>query len=188
MTILMRDGAILYSGGANGAEAEFGIQAERFGVEEINFTFEGHQIARSRGVRVLTRDELLKGDVSLAYVSKLMHRTYTDAPLIRKVLQTIWYQVNSGQEIYVVGAVLSDGTVKGGTGWGAEFAKLCNKPIFVFDQGRNAWLTWKEDRWIPPPGGPAIRIGNPRFTGTGTRFLAENGRTAIRELFARSFA
>ena len=186
--MLKKEECVLYSGGAAGAEAEFGAQAEAHGIEEVNFTFEGHALARSRGVRVLSREELAKGDVSLSYVSRLMNRSYTDAPTIRKVLQTIWYQVNAGQEIYVVGAVLPDGTVKGGTGWGAEFAKLCNKPIFVFDQGRNAWLTWKDEKWVAPPGGQAIRIGNPRFTGTGTRFLEENGRKAIRELFARSFA
>jgi hypothetical protein len=186
--MLRKEECVLYSGGAAGAEAEFGAQAEAHGIEEVNFTFEGHAIGRPRGVRVLSREELARGDVSLSYVSRLMNRSYTDAPTIRKVLQTIWYQVNSGQEIYVVGAVLPDGTVKGGTGWGAEFAKLCNKPIFVFDQGRNAWLTWKDEKWVAPPGGQEIRIGNPRFTGTGTRFLEENGRKAIRELFARSFA
>ena len=33
---------------------------------------------------------------------------------------------------------MPDDTVKGGTGWGAEFAKLCNKPLFVFDQDKDA--------------------------------------------------
>ncbi|MGC4085378.1 MAG: hypothetical protein QM736_25465 [Vicinamibacterales bacterium] len=113
---------ILFSGGAAGAEAEFGACAERHGIEEVNFTFDGHPIVRHRGVRVLNHEELQNGDVSLAYVSKLMHRRYTDAPTIRKVLQTIWYQVNNGQEIDVIGTVLDDGTVRGGTGWGAEFA------------------------------------------------------------------
>ncbi len=32
--------------------------------------------------------------------------------------------------------------MKGGTGWGAEFAKLCNKPFFVFDQDRDGWFRW----------------------------------------------
>src|SRR3954470_24284707 len=95
---------ILFSGGAQGAEAEFGACAERRGIEEVNFTFEGHKIVRRRGVRVLNHEELQNGDVSLAYVSRLMHRRFTDAPTIRKILQTIWYQVNSGQEIYVIGA------------------------------------------------------------------------------------
>ena len=69
----------------------------------MNFTFDGHIEARRRGIRVLNHEELQAGDVSLEYVSRLMHRRYTDSPTIRKVLQTLWYQVNSGQEIYVVG-------------------------------------------------------------------------------------
>lgn len=32
---------ILYSGGAPGAEAEFGAQAERSGLEEVNFPLRG---------------------------------------------------------------------------------------------------------------------------------------------------
>jgi hypothetical protein len=126
--------SILFSGGAPGAEGAFGACAERYGIEEVNFTFEGHKIVRHRGVRVLNHEELQNGDVSLAYVARLMHRRYTDSPTLRKVLQTLWYQVNSGQEIWVVGTILDDKTVRGGTGWGAEFAKLCNKPLHVFDQ------------------------------------------------------
>ena len=139
--------SILFSGGAPGAEAAFGACAERRGVEEVNFTFEGHRIERHRGVRMLNHEELLGGDVSLEYVSRLMHRRYTDSPTIRRVLQTLWYQVNHGQEIYVIGTILDDGTVRGGTGWGAEFAKLCNKPLCVFDQDKDTWLIWSGDRW-----------------------------------------
>src|SRR5215468_3922509 len=156
---------ILFSGGAPGAEATFGAAAERHGIEEVNFTFDGHKIERHRGVRVLNHEELQNGDVSLAYVSRLMHRRFTDAPTIRKILQTIWYQVNSGQEIYVIGAVLEDGTVRGGTGWGAEFAKLCNKPLHVFDQDKNSWFTWTGSGWERTAGdGPVIT--HVHFTGT----------------------
>ena len=88
----------------------FGACAEQHGVEEVNFTFEGHPIARHRGVRVLNHEELQNGDVSLAYVARLLNRRYTDSPTIRKVLQTLWYQINNGQEIYVVGTILGDGT------------------------------------------------------------------------------
>src|SRR5258705_9962332 len=97
--------SILFSGGAPGAEAEFGACAERHGVEEVNFTFDGHTVARSRGIRALNHEELQAGDVSLEYVSRLLHRRYTDAPTIRRVLQTLWYQVNHGQEVYVIGAL-----------------------------------------------------------------------------------
>ena len=178
---------ILFSGAANGAEAAFGAAAERHGIEEVNFTFEGHKIARQRGVRVLNHEELQAGDVSLEYVSRLMHRRYTDAPTIRKVLQTLWYQVNSGQEIYVVGTIQDDATVRGGTGWGAEFAKLCNKPLHVFDQAKNAWFSWTGEDWRKRSSVEAPLITHPHFTGTGTRTLQENGKRAIDALFDRSF-
>ncbi len=175
---------VLFSGAAGGAEAEFGAAAERRGIEEVNFTFEGHNDARTRGIRVLTHSELKQGDVSLAYVSRLMHRQYRDTPLFKKVLQSIWHQVNNGQEIYVVGRILDDGTVKGGTGWGAEFAKLCNKPLTVFDQDEDGWFRWTGDGWAAES---APVITHPHFAGTGTRFLRDNGREAIEALFQRSF-
>src|SRR5215467_818445 len=165
---------ILFSGAAPGAEAEFGACAERHGIEEVNFTFDGHQESRRRGIRVLNHEELLAGDVSLEYVSRLMNRRYVEGPTIRKVLQTLWYQVNAGQEIYVVGTILPDTTVRGGTGWGAEFAKLCNKPLFVFDQEKSAWFKWTGSLWqqLDAASGPIIT--HPHFTGTGTRTLQAN--------------
>ena len=114
----------------------------------------------------------------------LVRLRYRDTPLFRRVLQSIWHQVNNGLEVFVIGQILDDATVKGGTGWGAEFAKLCNKPLFVFDQTRDAWHCWNGDAWdeISSP-----VIGQPRFTGTGTRFIQQNGERAIEELFERSF-
>ena len=179
---------ILFSGGAPGAEAAFGEAAERHGIEEVNFTFEGHKMARTRGVRMLNHEELQAGDVSLEYVSRLMQRRFTDARTIRKILQTLWYQINHGQEIYVIGTVLPDGTVRGGTGWGAEFAKLCNKPLHVFDQAKNCWDRWTGTEWTVCDGANAPVITHPHFTGTGTRELHENGKRAIQDLFKRSFA
>jgi hypothetical protein len=114
-----------------------------------------------------------------------MHRRYSDAPTIRKVLQTLWYQVNAGQEIYVIGTLqLDDQTVRGGTGWGAEFAKLCNKPLHVFDQEKNGWFCWSGTEWN---GCDVPEITHPHFTGTGTRTLNDNGRQAIEALFTQSF-
>lgn len=175
---------VLYSGGAPGAEQFFGEKAEEWGIEEVNFSFEGHQSERKRGVRMLTSEELALKDVSLTYVSKLMNREYTRAPLFRKVLQSICWQVSSGLQVIVVGAIQPDNTVKGGTGWGAEFAKICNKPLLVYDQPRKGWFAWQDDQWVPVQ---RPRIEQPRFTATGTRFLDDAAREAIQELFAQSF-
>ena len=77
---MRREDCILYSGGAPGAEGAFGAQAERYGIDEVNFTFEGHTLVRHRGLRVLNHEELLAGDVSLEYVARLMNRRYTEGP------------------------------------------------------------------------------------------------------------
>jgi hypothetical protein len=184
-----REDVILFSGGAQGAEAEFGACAERFGIEEVNFSFEGHKPVRTRGLRVLNHEELYTGEVSLAYVSRLMNRRYPDTPTFRKILQSIWYQVNHGQEIYVIGAIQPDQTVRGGTGWGAEFAKLCNKPLFVFDQERSNWFEWDGDasKWTERTGSNEPVITHVHFTGTGTRTVNAAAQKAIEGLFARSF-
>lgn len=181
---MRREDCILFSGAANGAEAEFGATAERFGIDEVNFTFDGHNDARRRGIRTLTGVELKQGDVSLAYVSRLMHRRYPDTPLFRRVLQSIWHQVQNGREIYTIGKLQPDDTVVGGTGVAAEYAKMFNKPVFVFDQERDGWFHWTGDAWEPTKD-PVIR--QPLFCGTGTRFLRDNGKAAIADLFARTF-
>ena len=175
---------VLYSGGAAGTEQFFGALAEGWGIEEVNYSFEGHQIERQRGVRVLTNEELALKDVSLSYVSKLMNREYTRAPLFRKVLQSICWQISSGNQIIVIGNIQPDNTVKGGTGWGAEFAKICNKSLLVFDQARNDWFCWEDESWkqVTQP-----VITHSHFTATGTRFLEDNGRDDIQGIFTRSF-
>jgi len=83
----------------------------------------------------------------------------------------------------VVGKILNDGTVKGGTGWGAEFAKLCNKPLCVFDQDAKEWLRWNQNRW----GKTSPKIKKKRFSGGGTRFLTVEGKKAIADLYSVSF-
>ena len=175
---------VLYSGAAQGSEAEFGKVAQKFGVQEVNFTFDGHKIFRTRGVRVLTTGELLKGDVSLAYLSKLMNRKYNTGPMFKKVLQSIWHQINNAEEVFVVGTILDDNTVKGGTGWGAEFSKLCNKALHVYDQEQHTWFKWSKENWKHED---QPKIKNKSFAGTGTRFLNSQGKKAIKELFECSF-
>lgn len=183
----MADTPTLFTGGAPGAETVFGEAAERYGLAEVTFSFEGRQMARSRGLRLLSDDDLALRDVSVQYVTRLMGRSYpgqADEPAFRKLLQSICWQVASGQEVFVVGEILPDGTVRGGTGWGAEFAKLCSKPLFVYDQQRGAWFRWEQTRWT------LVRnpfVSKARFTGTGTRALTQDGAQAIRQLFERSF-
>jgi len=174
----------LYSGGANGAEEEFGALAEKWGVNEVNFTFDGHKQTRSRGRYELSPRELAAGDVSLVYVSRRLNRTYSEGSLIRRVLQTIWHMVSRSQQVFVIGEIQPDGTVKGGTGWSVELARMWNKTLWVFDQEKNAWYRWDGQDFVP--GTPIIE--SIHFTGTGTRYLNDAGKAAVLDLFERSFA
>ncbi|MBA3019337.1 MAG: hypothetical protein KJ550_03025 [Proteobacteria bacterium] len=178
-----RSNITLYSGGHKGAEAEFGKLADRWGIQEVNFSFEGHDIERDRGVRVLTPEELEKGNVSMEIVSTRMGRNYSKAEKIRKVIQSIFHMVNNGYHVVAVGWIQPDNTVKGGTGWGVELAKLFNRPVSVYDQERKGWFFWKDNRWVAET--PVIT--DKTFVGTGTRNLSDEARIAIRELFESSF-
>ncbi|MDC3953483.1 hypothetical protein [Polyangium jinanense] len=175
----------LYSGGAKGAEAAFGACAERWGLTETNYSFEGHTLReRTRGVQVLSEADLRRGDFSLVYVSKRLGRVLSEIPLVRNVLQTIWYQINAAREVFVVGQIQDDGTVRGGTGWGAELARLWKKPLYVFDQQKRTWFRWSGTAWematLP-------MIKSEAFAGIGTQNLTDDGKQAIEELFQRSF-
>lgn len=173
----------VYSGGAAGAEAAFGEAAELAGAREVNYTFTGHVQTRTRGAHPLTEQELQAGDVSLAYVSRRLRRDYAEGVQIRRVLQSLWHQVSSSQVVYVIGAIQEDGTVTGGTGWSVELARMWNKRLWVFDQDKEIWFRWNGEDWVE--GKPTLDAAT--VCGTGTRYLSESGRQAIRELFARSF-
>ncbi len=172
----------LYSGGLKGAEATFGECAEKWGIREVNFTFVGHEMERVRNVKFLTEEDLRRGDVSMEIVCQRMGRTYTNVNKIRRVMQSIFHMINSGYQVFAVGTIKEDGTVKGGTGWGVELAKFFNRPLSVYDQDRRQWFNWQDKGWIQ---GEAL-ITHETFVGTGTRNLTENGRDAILKLFEHS--
>jgi len=176
----------LYSGGAAGSEACFGEQAERFGLTEVHFSYPGHEPVRERGLCVLSERDLRKGDVSLAYANRRMARSFELSHAFRRILQTQWHQVHSVDQVLVVGELCDDGTLRGGTGWAGELAKIWGKPLWVFDQPRERWFRWSgEDSLWHESGSPQIE--HARFCGTGTRKLTAAGRRAIELVFEESF-
>ena len=177
---------ILFSGGAPGAEAEFGACAERHGIEEVNFTFDGHTEARRRGVRVLNHEELQAGDVSLEYVSRLMHRRYTDSPTDP---QGAADALVSGQQrpgdlrhrrrSRTTGPCAA--APAGAPSSPSSVTSRCSSSIRKRTAGSNGPAR------IGRAGRTAPTITHPHFTGTGTRKVHDNGKRAIEDLFTKSF-
>ena len=113
-----------------------------------------------------------------------MNHNFNTGKLFKKALQSIWHQVNCAEEVFLVGHILGDAMVKRGTGWGAEFSKLCDQLLHVFNQEQNLWFKWSQDSWKTEK---HPKIKNKNFAGTGTRFLSANGKKVIKELFETSF-
>jgi len=173
----------LYSGGHAGSEETFGRCAERWGCQEVNFSYSGHKITRDKNVIKLSVDEMKAGDISMEIVSRHMRRNYSEVEQIRRVTQQIYHIVTNADHIFAIGLILANDTVKGGTGWGVELAKFFNRTVSVFDQERNDWFSWKDKKWVADK--PVIF--NNTFAGTGTRNINDAGKEAIEDLFGRSF-
>ena len=174
----------LYHGGLKGAETAFGELAEQYGAGEVIFTFDGHRLNRERNAVTLSEEELQRGDISMEIASRMMNRTYYETEKIRRVLQAIFHMVNKGHQVFVIGTIIEDNSVKGGTGWAVELAKLFNRPLHVYDQNQAGWFTWKNDSWQPEET-PIIAYDT--FVGSGTRYLSDDGKAAIEKLYADSF-
>ncbi len=175
----------LFSGGARGAESTFGSYAESWGMKETHFSFDGHPfLERERGVVVLGEDDLKKGDFSLVFASHRLGRRLSEIPNIKRILQTVFHQISAANEVFVIGALQENGTVRGGTGWGAELARLWSKPVAVFDQEKGTWFRWDATQWVRDD---APTIERRQFAGIGTTALTTEGAKAIRELYERTF-
>ena len=169
-------------GGHKGAEAEFGRAAERWNVVDTTVSFEGHQMDRAHNVDQLSDDLLEKGHVSMEFVFQRMGRRFARGKGLRRVIYSMFHVVTRSKTLYAIGWIQEDGTVKGGTGWGVELAKVFNRDVNVFDQDKNAWFTWNGVTWDKSE--PVLPSAP--FSATGTRNLTESGKQAIHGLFERS--
>ncbi len=172
------------TGSAKGSEQAFGEAAERWGLSEINFTFAGREPKRSRGLEILSEDALDRGNVSDPYINAQLHRSFPRTETFQRIFKMIWHQVATAGEVFAIGDLQEDGTVRGGTGWGVELARHFHKTVYVFDQGREQWFQWADDEWQSVDA-PVIK--RTRIAGTGTRFPSEAAIAAIDSLFERSF-
>ncbi len=91
--------------------------------------------------------------------------------------------VNNGFQIFVVGWIQEDATVKGGTGWAVELGYLFNRPLSIFDQDKSRQFTWHNNAWVEA----LPQIAHTTVASADTRNLTDAGKTAIQYLFKRSF-
>ena len=106
-----------------------------------------------------------------------------------------WAQVKYADAVFAVTTLLQAGDKidltriakipqgKGGTGYAIQMAINEGKPVYLFDQVRNQWFTYKNNAWVKTD----IPILTKNFAGIGTRNLNENGKKAIEDVFSKTF-
>lgn len=184
-------GNICLSGGAKGADAQWGMNAGRDGQSVIHWSFEGHKhfVAEQEIVR-LSQEQLEKADEHLKLASKTLKRPWPGkrSKTVSALLRRNWYQVAWSESLYAVSSIDPvKKVVEGGTGWAVQMfldrmakrAELEPLPLYVFDQKQELWFQWVGG-WKTidaPPKPQGI------WAGIGTRDLNDAGKWAIRNLF-----
>lgn len=187
------------SGGADGADLQWGMVAGSIGHGVIHFSFDGEDTSAPEAEIVrLTQRQLLAADGACRKANKTLGRRFPSrSSRTNNLLRRNWYQVETAQACYGVstfsnlkpgptislGNVLRDLAVNGGTAWAVQmFIDKHNGgecPCYFFDQVLCHWFRWVGDGWqciYQPPKPSGI------YAGVGRRALSPLGTLAIRVL------
>ena len=178
------DADICLSGGAIGADLQWGMCAGRAGHMVIHWSYKGHRTSAPAAELVeLTDEQLQVADPFLLTANKSLKRNVPfHKPWLVNLLRRNYYQIRDCQAVYAV-SKFKDGKVDGGTAWAVQMAIDIHGltiPVYVFDQVQGLWFRWTSMGWSvmssPPPKPTGV------WAGIGTRKLNSVGKQAIREL------
>ena len=174
---------ICLSGGAIGADLQWGMCAGTLGHSVIHWGFKGHKSdAPNQEIVLLTEEQLEIADEYCIKANRTLKRHYPPkSPFVRNLLRRDYYQVAWNDSVYAI-STLVDGMAQGGTAWAVQmFLDSHNNepcPCYVFCQEQCHWFEW-QGNWVPiyePP------IPSGIYAGIGSRDLLFNGKLAIRVL------
>lgn len=174
---------ICLSGGAEGADLQFGMVSGSIGYSVIHWSFPGHKSnAPTQEIVVLSEEQLKIADEFCLKANEYLKRKYPPADnYTRNLLRRNYFQIAWSNSVYAI-STIKDNMVEGGTAWAiAMFLdkfeyKSCD--CYVFCQEVGYWFKW-DGEWkkiYEPPTPKNI------FAGIGTRKLNFNGKLAIRTL------
>lgn len=177
------------SGGADGADLQWGMMAGRVGHSVIHWSFQDHKSkAPSSEIVILDDTSLGEADSFLKRANLTLKRRFPGKSLfINNLLRRNYYQIRWAESLYAVG-VMKDGQVQGGTAWATQMymdrftidkEPMENCQLYFYDQALDVWLQWKSD-WQILETQPPMPIGI--WAGVGTRELSDSGKWAIRNV------
>lgn len=173
---------VCLSGGADGADIEWGACAASIGHTVIHWSFSGHRTHAPESQLVRLDDEELRlGKEALENAARALGKHPPRRPAVARLLQRNYYQVAWSKACYAV-TVINENEIPGGTAWATTmFAQLHpgSRDLYVFDQEVDSWFGFNGETWDridSPPRPRGI------WAGIGSRDLKKNGRDAIRKL------
>lgn len=176
-----------HSGGAQGADTEWEIVGNKYGVKTIAYSFVGHN-QRGKNPHVLTQEQLNEGYARCIKAAVSLKRPWTDKQYIKNLLSRNWYQAKNADAIFAIATFVkgSKTLVDGGTGWAVQMAVDCNKPVYLFEQEENKWYDYDHvlKTFVVFHYTPTLKKN---FAGIGTREINENGKRAIKEVYEKTF-
>jgi hypothetical protein len=171
------------SGGADGADIEWGLAAHTINHEVIHWSFPGHRSqAPEEDIIRLNDEELSLADETIKAAAKILKKSPPSRSSVSPLIQRNYYQVAWSESCYAVTYMVDGELSPGGTTWAiAMFRHLHpgNHDIYVFDQVRESWFQFDGETWVgidSPPRPTDI------WAGIGARELQQCGRDAIRKL------
>jgi hypothetical protein len=184
---------ICLSGGADGADLEWGSCATAAGHDVIHWSFPGHRTrAPADQIIRLSDKDLDVATDALNSAARTLEKSPPTRPIISRLTRRNYYQVAWSASCYAV-TVIQDTTDEaakrkiGGTAWATTiFAQMHpeNREMYLFDQEKDGWFRWDPDSqgWVAMPAGESPPRPRGIWAGIGSRDLRENGRDAIRRL------
>lgn len=174
---------VCLSGGAEGADLEWGRWASLVGHGVIHFVFNGHRSNAPQDSRyVLSVPLLAEANFALRKANQTLHRRYpTSSLFVDSLLQRNFYQIVFADSCYAVSKIDKSGRVAGGTAWAVQMFldQRPGQPCYVYCQRQSAWFAW-DGGWAKLAGQPPAPSG--LWAGVGSRELSTAGRLAIQEV------
>lgn len=171
-----KDQYVNHSGGAVGADYEWGRQGEPYGVISRHYW---HYHRTPYGNMEITEADFDEGIQHVLQANLKLHRRpgrYLD------LLARDWCQVKYADAVFAIGQI-KQGVVAGGTGWAVQMAIDEGKPVYLFDQKIDKWLHYSNGVWTFCPS-PTLTLN---FAGIGSRNITENGIRAIGKVYCNTF-
>lgn len=170
-----KEGFVNHSGGAVGADYEWGRQGAKYGVVSRHYW---HGKRTPYGNVEISEADFEEGRRHVLKANETLHRR---PEKYMNLLSRDWCQVKYSEAVFAIGN-LYRGIVKGGTGWAVQMAINEGKPVWLFDQSLEQWLHYKDGEWISCD----VPVLTRHFAGIGSREIKECGIKAIAEVYRKT--